>query len=124
MDHHRSSGRSNGFGFVSYNNSESARRAIEGRDGYKISSNLLKVQLKDQSALGGMRGGGSGKLSPPSPSLLSTLSTLEHGGPATATPIDAYMKPIKVKDPALTVMKMMKKNQAVAADELPPLRFN
>merc|ERR1712113_1142141 len=39
-------GQSKGFGFVSYDNPESAQNAIQAMDGFQIGNKRLKVQLK------------------------------------------------------------------------------
>jgi len=75
-------GRSRGFGFVSYNNPDSALQAIKAMNGFVVGHKRLKVeQKKDKSSLGmsGMGGsmGGHGATSPSS-SASGALSP--HGG--------------------------------------------
>jgi RNA recognition motif-containing protein len=58
----RTTGVPKGFGFVSYDNSGSAEKAISGLNGFMIGSKRLKVQLKTpgSSGGGGAVGGGGG----------------------------------------------------------------
>ena len=74
-------GRSRGFGFVSYNNPDSALQAIEAMNGFVVGHKRLKVeQKKDKSSLGmsGMGGSMGGHGVPPSSfSASDTLSP--HG---------------------------------------------
>jgi CUG-BP- and ETR3-like factor len=42
----KATGRSRGFGFVSYDNPQSAESAIKGMNGYAVHGKRLKVQLK------------------------------------------------------------------------------
>eukprot|EP00624_Nannochloropsis_granulata_P007681 evm.model.NODE_8960_length_34018_cov_18.461050.4 len=74
-------GRSRGFGFVSYNNPDSALQAIEAMNGFVVGHKRLKVeQKKDKSSLGmsGMGGSMGGHGAPPSSfSASDTLSP--HG---------------------------------------------
>ena len=44
----RETGRSRGFGFVSFDNKKAAEDAIEGMNGFQIGKKRLKVQYKDE----------------------------------------------------------------------------
>jgi len=57
----RNTGRSKGFGFVSYDNPQSAINAIERMNGFKIFNKALKVELKkgDNDDFSGISGGGA-----------------------------------------------------------------
>ena len=54
------SGRSRGFGFVSYNEQTSAQAAIDGMNGYELGHKRLKVEIKRSKRGGGSGSGGSG----------------------------------------------------------------
>eukprot|EP00330_Aristerostoma_sp_ATCC50986_P008378 CAMPEP_0114596884 /NCGR_PEP_ID=MMETSP0125-20121206/19080_1 /TAXON_ID=485358 ORGANISM="Aristerostoma sp., Strain ATCC 50986" /NCGR_SAMPLE_ID=MMETSP0125 /ASSEMBLY_ACC=CAM_ASM_000245 /LENGTH=56 /DNA_ID=CAMNT_0001800713 /DNA_START=64 /DNA_END=234 /DNA_ORIENTATION=- len=45
----KATGRSKGFGFVSYDNAQSAQAAIASMNGYQCGSKKLKVQIKKSS---------------------------------------------------------------------------
>lgn len=47
----KDTGRSRGFGFVSYDNSQSAHAAVHGMNGFSVLGKRLKVQLKKENAL-------------------------------------------------------------------------
>ena len=46
----RETGRSRGFGFVSYDNPQSAQAAVRGMNGFSVLGKRLKVQLKKESS--------------------------------------------------------------------------
>jgi CUG-BP- and ETR3-like factor len=45
----KESGRSRGFGFVSYDNPQSALAAVKGMNGFSVLGKRLKVQLKKEN---------------------------------------------------------------------------
>lgn len=53
----KATGRSKCFGFVSYDNCESARLAIQTLNGCQMGGKVIKVQLKRESGGGGSGGG-------------------------------------------------------------------
>ena len=59
----RDSGRSRGFGFVTYNNGDEAQKAIEAMNGSELDGRNLRVDVaqdKSRGGGGGGRGGGGG----------------------------------------------------------------
>lgn len=59
----RESGRSRGFGFVTFSNSDEAQAAIAGMDGQNLDGRAVRVneaQARNSGGGGGGRGGGGG----------------------------------------------------------------
>ena len=58
----RDTGRSRGFGFVTYGGNESVQKAISGMDGRELDGRNIKVnEAEDKPRGGGNRGGGGGR---------------------------------------------------------------
>ncbi|KAF5193435.1 Glycine-rich rna-binding protein 2 protein [Thalictrum thalictroides] len=56
----RDSGRSRGFGFVSYNDEESANSALSAMDGQDVGGRNIRVSIANDRPRGGGYGGGGG----------------------------------------------------------------
>ncbi|XP_020585512.1 glycine-rich RNA-binding protein 2, mitochondrial-like isoform X2 [Phalaenopsis equestris] len=56
----RDSGRSKGFGFVSFEDSESAKSALSGMDGQELHGRSIRVSFANDRPSGGFRGGYGG----------------------------------------------------------------
>ncbi|TVU07701.1 hypothetical protein EJB05_41067 [Eragrostis curvula] len=54
----RESGRSRGFGFVSFNNTEDAKSAMEGMDGQELQGRSVRVNFANERPTGPRSGGG------------------------------------------------------------------
>ena len=57
----RESGRSRGFGFVTFEDSDSAQEAISKMDGTELDGRSLKVNVAQDRRSGGGGGGGGGR---------------------------------------------------------------
>jgi RNA recognition motif-containing protein len=68
----KETGRSRGFGFVSYDNAPSADAAIAGMNGFQVGRKRLKVQHKKEKGQFG-DDSGAGDMAPPGPSALPTV---------------------------------------------------
>jgi cold-inducible RNA-binding protein len=55
----RDTGRSRGFGFVTYGDAESASKAVEGLNGSELDSRTIRVDLATERTGGGGGGGGN-----------------------------------------------------------------
>lgn len=56
----RETGRSRGFGFVTFSDTESAKKAIAGMDGQVLDGRNIKVNEAEEKPRGGSGGGGGG----------------------------------------------------------------
>jgi len=57
----RDTGRSRGFGFVTYTNASDASSAIEAQNGATLDGRTLRVDVAQDKGRGGGRGGGGGR---------------------------------------------------------------
>ena len=56
----RDTGRSRGFGFVTYGDAESAAKAKDGLNGSELDGRTIRVDIATERKGGGNRGGGGG----------------------------------------------------------------
>jgi RNA recognition motif-containing protein len=56
----RDTGRSRGFGFVTFSDADGAQKAIQGMDGTQLDGRTIKVNEAEEKPRGGGGGGGGG----------------------------------------------------------------